>query len=253
MTKIILVIILILFIFVLSILYNQTETFSSQKYTAVIIEPRKHKALSFVLQNFLNNLSDEWNIIIMHGNQNKKYVNDIIQNDLSTFKKRISTVNLGIDNLSIEDYNQLLKKKEFYDNIPTETFLIFQTDSMICKEDKELINKFLQYDYVGAPWKSTNGDVGNGGLSLRKKSKMLEIIEKCKKTNDNEDVYFTYACDGVSINKPSTDEAKQFSIESIYSDRSFGVHKPWAYIHGKEFDNIKNRCKTLDKLVEFNK
>jgi hypothetical protein len=31
----------------------------SSKYTAVIIEPRQHKALQFVLNNFLENLNDE--------------------------------------------------------------------------------------------------------------------------------------------------------------------------------------------------
>ena len=151
---------------------------SKKKYTAVIVEPRKHKALSFVLENFLTNLSEEWDIIIMHGNKNEDYVDDIIENGLSSFENRISKVNLNVDNLTIDDYNKLLKSKEFYEKIPTEVFLIFQTDTVICENDKELINKFLEYDYVGAPW--INGGVGNGGLSLRKKSKMLEIINKCR-------------------------------------------------------------------------
>lgn len=64
-----------------------------------------------------------------------------------------------------------------YENIPTETFLIFQTDTLINPKYKDLIYEFIDYDYVGAPWIS-NGDVGNGGLSLRKKSKMIEIIKK---------------------------------------------------------------------------
>jgi hypothetical protein len=32
---------------------------NKKKYTALIIEPRKHKALEFVLKNFLENLSNE--------------------------------------------------------------------------------------------------------------------------------------------------------------------------------------------------
>ena len=52
----------------------------SNKYTAVIVEPRKHAALSFVLENFLKNLSNEWNIIIFHGNLNIDFVNNIISN-----------------------------------------------------------------------------------------------------------------------------------------------------------------------------
>ena len=46
----------------------------NNSYTAIIIEPRKHKALSFVLNNVLNNLNDSWNIIVFHGNLNKEYI-----------------------------------------------------------------------------------------------------------------------------------------------------------------------------------
>ena len=48
------------------------------KYTAVLIEPRKHKALPFVLNNFFENLSDEWSFVIFHGNQNYEYILDIM-------------------------------------------------------------------------------------------------------------------------------------------------------------------------------
>ena len=33
---------------------------NNAKYTAIIIEPRTHKALEFVLNNFLENLNDDW-------------------------------------------------------------------------------------------------------------------------------------------------------------------------------------------------
>jgi hypothetical protein len=50
------------------------------KYTAIIIEPREHKALSFVLNNFLSNLSNDWSFIIFHGNKNSEYVKNIVNN-----------------------------------------------------------------------------------------------------------------------------------------------------------------------------
>jgi hypothetical protein len=52
------------------------------KYTAIIIEPRKHRALEFVLNNFLENLNDDWNIIIYHGNNNIEYLQNIIDSKL---------------------------------------------------------------------------------------------------------------------------------------------------------------------------
>jgi hypothetical protein len=205
-------------------------------YTAIIVEPRQHKALAFVLQNFLTNLSDEWNIIIIHGNLNAEYVQKIINENLATYKSRIKARNLGVDNLTTFEYSALFRIPQFYDIIPTETFLVFQTDTMIFEKYKHLINLFLKYDYVGAPWdlqhqksevKLLNGQVvGNGGLSLRKKSKMLEIIKKETRRYLPEDLFFSCTTE-VELYKPSFEEAKFFSMEQVFSYASFGCHKPW--------------------------
>jgi len=250
---------ILFFIFLAHILLTNTkETFTQNKYTAVIVEPREHKALALVLNNFLENLSDEWNVIIMHGNKNISYIQNIIQSDLTKHTKRIQMINLNVDNLTIADYNQLLTSEKFYEYIPTEIFLIFQTDTIICENQKTLINNFLQYDYVGAPWiwnsnsKDTDKMGGNGGLSLRKKSKMLEIIRNCKYNNENEDGYFSNSCLN-NLNLPTFQEAKNFAVETVFNEKSFGVHKPWPYISPDSLKTIEKSCPTLDKLIELNK
>lgn len=247
-------------VIIILISLNTHEQFKSikSKYTAIIIEPRQHKALEFVLKNFSDNLSNEWNIIIFHGNLNIDYVKNIILK----IKRPIKMINLNVDNLTIQEYNKMFYTKTFYDNIPTETFLVFQTDTMICKTFKKLINNFLKYDYVGAPWKGINGlyGVGNGGLSLRKKSKMLEMINKCNSRIyeregilHNEDIFFSNLCaDKVNMNKPDLDESKNFSIETVYNDETFGIHKCWNYMTPDNLKKINDFCPELDKLVELN-
>jgi hypothetical protein len=117
--------------------------------------------------------------------------------------------------------------KSFYDYIPTEIFLVFQTDSIIIPKYAHLINSFLQYDYVGAPW-IRNKRVGNGGFSLRRKSKMLEIIEKVPyKPGLGEDEYFALA--PLNLIKPSFEKAKLFSVETVFNEVTFGCHKPWKH------------------------
>jgi|LakMenEpi03Aug12_release.lakeMendotaPanAssembly.Ray.scaffolds.fasta_scaffold78403_2 hypothetical protein len=218
-------------------------------YTAVIVEPRKHKALPYVLENFLNNLSEDWSFIIFHGNLNLEFINNIITKKLSIHKHRIRLINLNVNNLTVEGYNKLFKYcKKFYNYIPTETFLVFQTDSIIFEKHKHLINNFLNYDYVGAPWnhvidgKDKNECVGNGGLSLRKKSKMLEIMEKQGKNKYPEDIYFS-CYDSVLIHKPKLDEASLFSVEEIFSEISFGCHRPWCNfdINKCDYDFIRKK------------
>jgi hypothetical protein len=63
-------------------------------------------------------------------------------------------------------------------------------DEMPLKQEL-LIEKFIDYDYVGAPWNSMPLAVGNGGFSLRKRSTMLKIIDKLGPIkNINEDGSF---------------------------------------------------------------
>ena len=220
-------------------------------YTAIIIEPREHRALEFVLNNFLENLSEQWNFIIFHGNKNINFINNLFNTTLVDYKNKVKLINLKVDNLTITDYNNLLVSKDFYNYIPTEVFLIFQTDTLICNDYKDLINDFTNYDYSGAPWKENI--VGNGGLSLRRKSKMLKIIENCQYKNEPEDVYFSKGCDNIIINKPDVKDAEKFSVEAIYSDVSFGVHKPWLFMSKKKLENKNKFCNGLDKLIELNR
>jgi hypothetical protein len=176
----------------------------------------------------MDNLNDEWQFIIFHGNKNKEYVEKIIDNNFKDKAHKIKLVDLKVDNLTIPDYNKLFFTKEFYDNIPTETFLVFQTDSMIFPRNKYYLNNFLKYDYVGAYWPHLN-NVGNGGFSLRKKSKMIEIIETEETPNDAhypEDMFFALPTK-VSLYKPSNEESCYFCFEGKFWADSFGCHQPW--------------------------
>jgi hypothetical protein len=214
-------------------------------YTAIIVEPRRHAALEFVLENFLENLSDEWNIIVFHGTENIEYVANIVSK-LERFKNRITLHNLGIRNLTIPAYSRLFASKSFYDNIPTETFLVFQTDTMIFSQNKDLLQQFIKYDYVGAPWPSAmhGAHVGNGGLSLRRKSKMLHIIHSRPYRGEPEDVYFS----SNPIYVPSVEEAKRFSVENIFYPESFGCHKPWGRTFGTSLLKIYPELEQLYRL-----
>jgi len=239
--------------------YTLLENFHEYKYTAVIIEPREHPALEYVLKNFNDNLSDEWQFVVFHGNKNIEFTKNICEKVF--IPERVKLVNLGVDNLTISDYSGLFYNDLLYSNIPTEVFLIFQTDTIICSQFKDNINQFLEYDYVGAPWDhdhvegpGNNLRVGNGGLSLRKKSKMKEIIEKCKdiKKGDEyiwEDVIFSNGCGLVTLNKPDEEEAKSFSIEQVYHDKSFGIHKAYAYL---DSDKIGGWCPEITTLKQLN-
>ena len=216
-------------------------------YTAVIIEPREHKALGFVLHNFFTNLSEEWGFILFHGN-NKEFIDNLFENELKPFLYRITFIKLNTDNLTSIQYNNICKNKNFYKCIPTDILLKFETDSIIL--NKDLINDFLKYDYVGAPW--LNGMVGNGGLSLRNKNKMIEICEKVQDFTDHEDNYFSYQTK-VTLNKPSFIKAQTFSVETIFNEKSCGIHAPWKYLNKYELEFLINKYPDISTLIHLNK
>ena len=234
-------------------------------YTAIIIEPRNHPALEFVLQNALECLPNNWKIIFFHGIKNKDLATEVSNRLNQTYENRLQIVNLNIDNLNQKTYSELLATKScVYEYIKTEYFLVFQTDSMIFKENANIIAMFIseKYDYVGSPWKICNYQptlhrnfIGNGGLSLRKTTKMLEIIEKydwreleCTEFEWLEDLYFTNKYSDINIKKPPYEKAKLFSVDEVFSKVTFGCHKPWMHTHYADFMKIYPEVDNLRML-----
>ena len=67
----------------------------------------------------------------------------------------------------------MLLESNFWKQFQGKYLIIYQEDSLIFKK---FDNKFLKYDYIGAPWVDEN--VGNGGFSFRNKEIMIQICEK---------------------------------------------------------------------------
>ncbi|MBI2120654.1 MAG: hypothetical protein HYT94_03465 [Parcubacteria group bacterium] len=142
---------------------------------------------------------------------------------------------------SIREYSEFILKK-MNDYIDTEFVLIIQHDGFILNPDA-WDDKFLGYDYIGAPlWKDGKYVVGNGGFSLRSK-KLLEFLQ-----NDNDILVKEIEGEKYALNEDwiisvikrkyleskgirfaPVDIAKKFSFESnevdgaLWSDQ-FGFH-----------------------------
>jgi hypothetical protein len=221
-------------------------------YTAIILEPRKHAALEFVLRNFLDNLQPTWAIQIYHGTENELWLKDLLESKFNS--PRIFIKNLGVANLETSQaYSKILTTRSFIEEIPTETFLVFQTDSMINPKYKNILEKFMNYHYVGAPWPWVHLKVGNGGLSLRKRSAMLKIIDTLGLyEGPYEDQYYSVGCIRIKANVPNWEEAREFSIEQIYHPYSFGMHKSWLH-QPEKIKELCDQCEGLNTLISLQK
>ena len=117
------------------------------------------------------------------------------------------------------------------------------------------IDNFIKYNYIGC---SVNDkDIGNGkfwggsdthfygigGLSLRKKSFMLQCIEDNPYIHKDypEDVFYSN-CVAKSENRPeSADVLTKFCSQHSYYNDSFGVHKP-SEMNRKDFEKFLQYC-----------
>jgi hypothetical protein len=77
---------------------------------------------------------------------------------------------------------------------------------------------------------------------------MLEIIEKVKWQNNNEDLYFCTNYENVTVNKPDYELAKTFSVEGTFSNYTFACHKPWLEPHYQHFKLVYPIVEQLREL-----
>lgn len=132
----------------------------------------------------------------------------------------------------IAGYNELMLSSDFYKKFERyEYMLIYQLDAFVFSDE---LQKWCDegYDYIGAPWfkyqkthESGHGlwCCGNGGFSLRKVQKFIEITDtalvrdlKTSKEELWEDVLFSVKLKGTphELNIPTAEKAMKFSFEA---------------------------------------
>lgn len=195
---------------------------------ATIVETRAHPALGFVMGNFMSILPKEWEFQIFYEDENvrRQLVRDLpLRHGRELHWNKIPHVP------SLRAYSCLLLGNDFWEKCHGDLILIFQTDSMLCKDSKYKISDFENHDYIGGVparkvrWRNLaragkSPGFMNGGLSLRQKKAMLDAPKPTKKVP--EDVFYSKRL-GVKA------DSVKFSWDHgwVCSDIPFGLHKPW--------------------------
>ena len=221
---------LLLFKKYLKIFENKLENYipeinKNSNYYASLFDLRCLPELLPIVKNHLyflnkNSLGIKWGLQIFHGNENEHYLKNLFKEF-----ENIVYENLNIPNFtSRQTHTEILKSTEFWKKSMGNKILIFQNDSMLLKSG---IEDFLKWDYIGAPWKKPKEGcfVGNGGLSLRTRDKMISITEKY--TGDFgmwEDIYFSKYLNGNGL--ADLESAKKFAMEDDYFHDPMGIHNP---------------------------
>ncbi|CAF1541530.1 unnamed protein product [Rotaria sp. Silwood1] len=211
---------------------------------AVIVDNRADLSIPSRVLNVLIHIPNTWPIQIIHGTSNYQYLTEC--EDLKPYIEngRIILTKLFNEQLFTSP-NRLFTNIKFYEQIIGEKILFFQLDSLFCSNSPHKLTDYLQYDYIGAPWRMTSerGVVGNSGFSLRTRSKTIELLTKHPYNfYKNEDEWFGLHFHLVNANIASAQVAATFSVETQYYPKPLGVHMPGNYLNMTDYMNLCKQC-----------
>ena len=202
-------------------------------HIAIIVDFRIADHIISVIHNVNYNIPASWPIQIFHGKENEGFLrNSTLQPLIESGKAFFTLMDEVFDRARTDT---LLTTPNFWKRVRGEKVLLFQIDSAMCSSSPHKVTDFLQYDYVGAPWDLSffifdrKYRVGNGGFSLRSRSKLLALLELIPYDNKfPEDVWYAQNLHKVNGSIPSVEIAQTFAVESMYYPRPVGIHRfPW--------------------------
>lgn len=150
---------------------------------------------------------------------------------------------------SLNDYNKFMTSPLTWEHLQEyERVLIFQQDSMILRDG---IEEFLEWHYVGAPWRWQQEPKfgGNGGLSLRNPKKCLTLTKQkaWSVAHGYEDVYFTNHLSEVGGKVAPYEVCRRFSCETMFELGTLGYHAIDKHLSTEEVRQIKRQYDFLLK------
>jgi hypothetical protein len=176
----------------------------------------------------------DWGLTLYLSDRNKNLLKDV------DFGRETQIIILPDHKLNNPKYNKLLKSIKFCDSLPYDKVLIFQTDSRLLREG---IEEFLEWDYVGSPWKFQEHG-GNGGLSLRSVEIMKHIVNNYKFSPRNEDALICNIMKDKNIGKLAPrDICSKFGVETIFQLGTLGCHAIDKWLTNDECKQVLNQYK----------
>lgn len=181
-------------------------------------------------------------------------------------------------------FNAMLKRAEFWRQMPHESLLVIQTDALLGRPFDPF---FFQFKYLGAPFLprqqseyfekrradgrissffktdtpihgSPNPDVyphlhGNGGLSIRQRSLMVAICERWGSSSpaeELEDVFFSRHVARIA-SMPPLEIAQAFASETTYNPQAIGSHACWKFFSSADLaDHLDQHLRAAWAMAE---
>jgi len=158
-----------------------TANISTSNKVAVIIETRASGGIIPLVLHFATVLGPDWPVLIYTPAENfgSFSTSHALVRYIKAGRIVVRPLADGIYFPSWDSVSEFLTEKWMWEDLaPAEHILIFQGDSIICANSVRSVEDFFEWDLIGAPIVPIYGQGYNGGLSLRKRSTMLRIVDK---------------------------------------------------------------------------
>lgn len=211
-----------------------------------MIENRPLGLLAPLLLHMVAVLPPDWRFLFLASDASV----DIMENS-AAIRRQVAIGKLDLKllptNISIggqEDISRFFTELWVYQHLfwPAEWLLVYQTDSelwlvwyktklitagMMCASNKGTVDDWLEYDWIGAPWNGDSRYGSNGGLSLRRVSSIITVLENQKRQelSEPEDVWLTERlCHLPKSRVANGSDSLKFSGEPIWYEEPLGYH-----------------------------
>ena len=140
-----------------------------------------------------------------------------------------------------ETYRKL-KKKDFlvlpwvWESLVADRTLTFGGTNVLCANSPNNLEEFSSFGYIGTPWNDLRGLGGDGGLSLRNRTIMLDLLQKSNANKNRDDVFFVK-----QLIKQKKSEKSGYGNYALRPDTEvFGINdgtKNFSIVYNPEFHN----------------
>ena len=133
---------------------------------------------TMMINQMLAILPEDWVVQIFYNPKKGMAVEGInypgIQRHLQCGRLIITEIPTNLTKLK---KNELMLNPWLWRSVAANNVLTFGGNSVLCANTKLPLENFVgKFQYIGAPWGEFNGMGGSGGLSLRNRTKVLEVV-----------------------------------------------------------------------------
>ncbi|KAJ3529691.1 hypothetical protein NM208_g9645 [Fusarium decemcellulare] len=157
---------------------------------ALLVESRPLSILAPLLLHFISVIPPDWHFRFMGSPESLAAINAsfAIRQHVLDGKLDLTLIPSNMSTQGQEMISRFFTTLWLYETVlqPAEWLLVFQTDSIVCANTKKSLDDFLEYDWIGAPWDPSSTWGGNGGLSLRRVSRIIDILRNEERPFDSE-------------------------------------------------------------------